>query len=43
MVLKLGVWMAVEAGEGTGRACMCIAGAQKCEERVDGYPMLWMS
>lgn len=27
------MWMAVEAGEGTGRVCMCIAGAQNCEEK----------
>lgn len=33
MELRLGVWMAVEAGEGTGRVCTCTAGAQKCEER----------
>lgn len=33
MELKLGVWMPVEAGEGTGRICTCLAGAQKCEER----------
>lgn len=32
MELRLGVRMAVEAGEGTGRACTGIAGAQKHEE-----------
>lgn len=31
--LELDVRVAVEAGEGTWRVCICIAGAQKCEER----------
>lgn len=30
---ELDVWVAVEAGEGKWRVCICVAGAQKCEER----------
>lgn len=31
--LELDAWVAVGTGEGTWRVSICIAGAQKCEER----------
>ena len=31
--LELDVWVAVEAGEGRWRVCICTAGAEKREER----------
>lgn len=39
--LELDVWVAVEAGEGTWKVCICMAGAQKCEER-ESMGVTWL-